>query len=167
MSLRLELAIHHFLNAGVILHDLDIAPPLHPVFADSLCLDKSGTTWRPHGGSFLRSLEYLQVQAGSGVRGDVAVHEPTAGVVGLEGDDDVCAAVGHDDISSGRVIAVKFLVNGTCTLDIVLVEVLVGLVDDGKVVAVEMNLGIGERLRALGWLTAGMNDLRDGRRRRR
>jgi len=139
MSLRLELAIHHFLNAGVILHDLDIVPPRLKVFADSLCLDKSRTTWRPHGGSFLRSLEYLQVQAGSSVRGDMAVHEPTAGVVGLEGDDDVCAGVGHNDISSGRVIAAKFLVLGACALDIVWAEFLVGLVDDGKVVAVEMN----------------------------
>ena len=167
MSLRLEVAIHHFLNAGVILQDLDIVPPTLPIFADSLCLDKSGTTWRPHGGSFLRSLEYLQVQAGSGVSGDVAVHEPTAGVVGLEGDDNVCAGVGHNDISSGRVIAAKFLIIGTCTLDIFWAELLVGLVDDRKVVAVEMNLGIGERLRASGWSTAGMNDLRDGRRRRR
>lgn len=165
MSLRLELAIHHFLNAGVILHDLGIAPPLLPVFAYSLSLRKSGTTWRPHGGSFLRSLEYLQVQAGSSVRGDVAVHEPTAGVVGLEGNDDVCAGVGQNDISSGRVIAAKFLVIGACTLDIVWAEALVRLVNDGKVVAVEMNLGIGERLRALGWLIPGMNDLRDGRRR--
>lgn len=144
MSLRLELAIHHFLNSGVILHDLDDVPPLLPVFANSLCLDKRGTTWRPHGCSFLRSLEYLQVQAGSGVRGDMAVHKPTARVVGLEGDDDVCARVGHDDISSGRVIATEFLIIGTCTLDIVLAEALVGLVDNGKVVAVEMNLGICE-----------------------
>ena len=59
MLLRLELTIHHYLNAGVILHDLGIVPPLVPVFADSLCLDKSGTSWGPHGGSFLRSLEYL------------------------------------------------------------------------------------------------------------
>jgi hypothetical protein len=113
----------------------------------------------------LQSLEYLQVQAGSSVRGNVAVHEPTAGVVGLEGNDDVCAGVGQNDISSGRVIAAKVLVSGACTLDIVWAEALVGLVNDGKVVAVEMNLGIGEPLRALGWLTAGMNDLRDGRRR--
>ena len=96
----------------------------------------------------------------------MAVQEPTAGVVGLEGDDDICAVVGHDDISSGRVIAAKVRVIGTCTLDVVWVEALVGLVDDGKVVAVEMNLGIGERLRALGWWTAGMKDLRDGRQRR-
>ena len=53
------------------------------------------------------------------MKGDVAVHEPTAGVVGLEGDDDVCAGVGHDDITSGRVIATKILVIGTCVLDIV------------------------------------------------
>ena len=101
------------------------------------------------------------------MRGDVAVHEPTAGVVGLEGDDDVCTGVGHDDISSRRVIADEILVIGTCTLDIIWAEAFVGLVDDGKVVAVEMNLGMGKRLRALGWLTAGMNDLRDGRRCRR
>ena len=85
----------------------------------------------------------------------MAVHEPTAGVVGLEGDDDVCKAVGHDDISSSRIIAVKIWVIGTCTLDIIWAEALGGLVDDGKVVAVEMNLGIGERLRALKWILWG------------
>ena len=119
MSLRLELASHHFLNAGVILQDMDIVPPVLKVSADSLCLDKRGTTWRPHGGSILRSFEYLQVQAGSGVSGDVAVHEPTAGVVGLKCDDDVCIAVGHDDITSRRVIAGKIFVTGTCTLNII------------------------------------------------
>ena len=96
----------------------------------------------------------------------MAVQEPTAGVVGLEGDDGVCAAMGHDYISSGWVIAAPILVIGACTLDSVWGEAFVGLVDDGKVVAVEMNLGIGERLRALGWWTAGMKDLRDGRQRR-
>jgi len=49
----------------------------------------------------------------------MAVHEPTAGVVGLEGDDDVCTGMGHDYISSGRVIAAKFLIIKTCTLDII------------------------------------------------
>jgi hypothetical protein len=93
------------------------------------------------------------------------VHELTAEVVGLKGDDDVCAGVGYNDISSKRVIVAKFLVIGTCTFDIVWAEALVGLIDDGKVVAVEMNLGIGERLRVLGWLTAGINDLRNDRRR--
>jgi hypothetical protein len=146
MALRLELALHHFLDPRVILHDMARIPPVHPVFADSLCLDKRGTSWRSHTCSILRSLQYLQVQACSGVSGDVAVHEPTAGVVGLEGDDDVCAVVGHDDISSGRVIAAKVRIIGTCTLDVIWVEALVGLVDDGKVVAVEMDLGIGERV---------------------
>ena len=119
MSLRLELAIHHFLNAGVILQDVDTVPPVLKVFANSLCLDKSGATWRPHFGSILRSLEYLQVQAGSGVSGDVAVHEPTAWVVGLECDDDVCIGGGPYDITSRRIIADKLCVIGTCTLDII------------------------------------------------
>ena len=79
----------------------------------------------------------------------MAVHKPTARVVGLEGDYDVCTGVRHNDISSRRVVADKFLVIGTCTLDIIWAEALVGLVDDGKVVAVKMNLLMGERLRAL------------------
>ena len=149
MSLRPEFAIHQFLNAGVILQDVDIVPPVVEVFADSLCLHKRGTTWRPHSGSILRPFEYLQVQAGSGVSGDVAVHEPTAGVVGLECDNNVCIAVGHDDITSRRIIAGEIFVIGTCTLDSIWAEFLVGLVDDGKVVAVEMDLGIDEWLRAL------------------
>ena len=48
----------------------------------------------------------------------MAVQEPTAWVVGLEGDDDVCALAGLDDISSRRIIAGEFLIVGTCTLDI-------------------------------------------------
>ena len=85
----------------------------------------------------------------------MAVHEPTAGVVGLECDDDVCIGVGHDYISSGRIIAVKIWVNGTCTIDRAWGEARGRLVDDGKIVAVEMNLVIGERLRALEWTLWG------------
>ena len=163
MSLRHRLVNRHFLDARVILLDPSNVSPILKVPADSLCFVKSGTIFRPHSGSVLRSLEYLQVQAGSGVRGDVAVHEPTTGIVGLKGDDDVCAAMGHDDISSSRVVAAKVLIFRTCTLDVVWAEALIRLVDDGKIMAMEMNLEIGERLRAPRWLTAGMSDLRDGR----
>lgn len=153
----LTLVMRCFLNARVILHDLNVAPPALPILANSLCLDESGTAWRPHGGGFLRTLKDLQVQAGSSVRGDVTVHKPTAGVVGLESDDNVCSGVGHDDISSGRIIAGKFRVFGTCTLDIIGIEFLIGLVHDGEVVAVEMNLRIGELIRSLRSFYAGIS----------
>ena len=74
MPLRLKLTTHQFLDAGVILLNVAGVPPVIPLSTDPLCLDKSGTTWRPHFGSFSWSFEYLQVQAGSGVRSDVAVH---------------------------------------------------------------------------------------------
>ena len=85
------------------------------------------------------------------------------GDLGLEGDDDVCFAVRHDDISSRWVIAAKFLVVRACIRNIALAVFLVRLVDDGKIVAVEMNLAISEWLQALRRLTTEMNDLRDGR----
>ena len=74
----------------------------------------------------------------------MAVHEPAAGIVRLEGNDDICTVVGHDDIPSGRVIAAEAFVIGTCALDIVGAEAFVGLVDDGEVVAMEMDLRIGK-----------------------
>ena len=77
----------------------------------------------------------------------MAVHEPTAWIVGLEGDDNVSFVEGHDDVSSRRIVAAEIFVIGACTLDIAWAVALVGLVDDGKIMTVEMNLGIGERLR--------------------
>jgi hypothetical protein len=142
--LRSELATHRFSNAGIVLYDLDLIPPRLKVSTNSLRFDKGGTIWRPHGGSFLWSLEYLQVQAGPCVRGDVAVHEPTARVVSLKSNDDVCFVAGHDDITSGRVMALEILVLRACALNIVWVKGFIGLVDDGKVVTVEMNLRICE-----------------------
>lgn len=74
--------------------------------------------------------------------GDVAVHEPASGVVRLEGNHGVPAGEGHDHIPSGWIIAAEEGVIGTGALDIVGVEFLIGLVDYGKVVAVEMNLWV-------------------------
>ena len=65
--------------------------------------------------------------------GDVAVQKPGAGVVGLEGDDEIAAAGEEGDVSARRVV--EFHVYET-----VPVEGL-GLCEDGEVVAVEVDLG--------------------------
>lgn len=46
----------------------------------------------------------LRRESERGVEGDVAVHEPGAGVVGLEGDNHVAAVGQQDDVAAGRVV---------------------------------------------------------------
>lgn len=64
--------------------------------------------------------------------GDVAVREPGARVVGAEGDDDVAVVGEEDDVAAGRVgefgVEVGREVGGG------------GLLEDGEVVAVEVDL---------------------------
>jgi hypothetical protein len=65
---------------------------------------------------------------------DMAVHQPSAGVVRLEGDNDEPIGRQQHDVTPGRVVQGQVeLVRRVC---------LVGLLEDGKVVAVEMDLRV-------------------------
>lgn len=66
---------------------------------------------------------------------DVAVDEPGAGVVRLEGDDDVAARGEQHDVAAGGVADVQGTLQGA-------VELPGTLVEDGEVVAVEVDLWV-------------------------
>jgi len=54
-------------------------------------------------------LEILDGEALSNVPCDVAVEEPGAGVVGVEGDDEPAEAREHGDIAAGGVVEIEGL----------------------------------------------------------
>lgn len=79
------------------------------------------------------ALQELQAEPLGDVKGDVAVQEPGAGIVGLEGDDHVAGPGHQDHVAAGRVVVFEG--------EVARVEVFfVGLFEDGEVVAVEVDL---------------------------
>jgi len=75
------------------------------------------------------ALEDLQCQTSRGVLGDVAVHEPRAWVVGLEGDDDEAVGGQQHDVAPRRAQPVHPHVGRG-------VDCVFCLLEDGEVVAV-------------------------------
>lgn len=61
------------------------------------------------------------------------MHEPAARIVGLESDDDEAIGREENDVSAGRVVQVELDFGGVVVLMFLLLE-------DGKVMAVEMDL---------------------------
>ncbi len=79
------------------------------------------------------ALHDLQAHPFGDVFCDVAVKEPRAGIVGLEGDDHVAGQRHHGDVAAGGIVVVE--------VEIVYVESLVvSLFKDGEVMAVEVHL---------------------------
>ena len=81
----------------------------------------------------LPALEDLHGQAEGRVERDVAVHQPGARVVGLEGDDDEAVVGEQDNVAPRRVNERELELCG-------IVRLIFSLLEDGKVMAVEMDL---------------------------
>ena len=83
-----------------------VSVPLVPLVATTLRrLQRMGLVHvRPDLRRGLLSLQDLQGQSERGVKGDVAVHEPIARVVGLEGDHDVSVCREQHNVAPRRII---------------------------------------------------------------
>ena len=107
--------------------------PRLPIGANpSRCLERAASL-RPDLVGVGPTFQDLYAQSPGDVEGDVAVQEPRARVVGLEGDDDVAVAGHEDDVPSRGIIELQGQRART--------EVFfVGLFEDGEVVAVQVQL---------------------------
>ncbi len=112
-----------------------IAPPLIPIITPLLRRLQRMTLLpaRPDLRRSFLTFQDLQRQSEGGVIRDVAMCQPGAGVVGLEGDHDVPVGGEEDDVAAGRV--------GFGEVEAVRECGVFDLLGDGEVVAVEVDLG--------------------------
>ena len=80
--------------------------------------------------------EDLQTQTGRNVKGDMAMYEPGPGIVGFEGNDDVSVLWHENYVSAWRIVSFWFHMSR-------MVSLVVSLLHDRKIVAVQVNLGQG------------------------
>ena len=130
-------------NSRVALKELRVtAVPGPKVVAHPLGPEHAGRVRGEEGGGVGLALEDLQGEALGGVAGDVAVHEPAARVVGLEGDDDEALRGQEDDVAARRVVELQVEEGGV-------VGLAGHLLEDGEVVAVEVDLHVLSSLGSL------------------
>src|SRR3569833_28408 len=96
-------------------------------------LDDRAPRW-PHTCSIRLALEDLQGKTLRGVLSNVAMQEPRSGIVSLESDDDKAVGGHQHHVSPWRIESVQADVGGG-------VHGIFGLLEDGKVVPVEVDLG--------------------------
>ena len=117
--------------------------PAIPAAAQRSSLLCSWARFWPHRGGIRLAFENLQGEAHRGVHGNVAVQEPRAWIVGLEGDDDETALGHQHDVAPRRVEPVD--------ADVLRLErCVLGLLKDGKVVTVEVYL-LKVSVQIFGW----------------
>lgn len=88
---------------------------------------------RPNPNSIFLPLQDLQSKPEARMRRDMAVHEPWTRIVRFEGDDYVASGGQEDDISAGRIVVFQSQTGRECGV--------VVLLEDGEVMAVEVDLG--------------------------
>lgn len=110
-----------------------------PVLAHPLGLrDSRRAVLRPEGIGVGLPLKDLEGQALGRVERNVAVQQPVARVVRLEGDDDEAVGGQQDDVAAGRVDQIEIKLRRVAGVRLVL-----GLLENGEVVAVEVDLAGG------------------------
>src|SRR3954465_7043570 len=83
--------------------------PIPPVVTHprSLCQCSRLIQGGPNSHCSLAALEYLEPKSFGSVPGNVAMQQPVAGVVGLEGDDDETATGQEDNVAPRRVVQLQ------------------------------------------------------------